>query len=248
VADDALARGSSAKLYCLEKIDELAAARDSVTVLDLGCGDGSNFVGLLRRRGNVRYVGVDPSGEAIERARSTLAGLNAEVVRGLAYDVRVGPADVVVSFSVLEHVYRRRLYLDAARENLAPDGIVLMNYDAGHFAAFESARGRLVERWKGRIGAVLARLGHEGKYQSLVRESTFRLLVADARLRIVEERVFNTDLKRVYRLVPEERRAEYMTRWLDFELYLNTLGIEYRDELASMFRTRNFVLAHASTR
>ena len=38
------------------------------------------------------------------------------------------------------------------------------------------------------------------------------------------------------------RREEFMDRWLAYELELNELGIEYRDELASIFRTRNFVL------
>jgi hypothetical protein len=33
-----------------------------------------------------------------------------------------------------------------------------------------------------------------------------------------------------------------MERWLAYELELNDLGIEYRDELAAIFRTRNFVL------
>jgi hypothetical protein len=36
-----------------------------------------------------------------------------------------------------------------------------------------------------------------------------------------------------------------MERWLEFELYLNDLGIEYDDRLARLFRTRNSVLTRA---
>jgi hypothetical protein len=33
-----------------------------------------------------------------------------------------------------------------------------------------------------------------------------------------------------------------MERWLAFELELNELGLAYRDELDSVFRTRNLLL------
>jgi len=46
--------------------------------------------------------------------------------------------------------------------------------------------------------------------------------------------------------VPQELRAGFMGRWLTFELEINELGIKYHDELASIFRTRNFVLEPAS--
>jgi SAM-dependent methyltransferase len=66
--------------------------------------------------------------------------------------------------------------------------------------------------------------------------------LGSAGLRVVEAKSFNTDLKRLYPFVPAESRATFMERWLDFELELNELGIEYRDELAPIFRTRNFLL------
>jgi hypothetical protein len=77
-----------------------------------------------------------------------------------------------------------------------------------------------------------------------VKEDEFRSLIKSVGLRIVEERIFNTDLKSVYRFVPPDHRAEFMVRWLDLELYLNSLGIPYRDSMATVFYTRNFVLAH----
>ncbi len=234
---DLLAVGNTAKLYCLQLIDEAAAeAEGAFRVVDLGCGTGSNFVELLARRPHVAYVGIEPSSAAAEEARRRLP--RAEIVTAPAYDVRVEPADAVVSFSVLEHVVQRARYLEAAAANLRPGGRFYLNYDSGHFVADVDLR----ERAKAVASQVLARVGSESRYRARVGEHEFRSLAAKAGLRIVEDKVFNTDLKRLYPHVPPDRRELFMERWLAYELELNELGIEYHDELASIFRTRNFVL------
>jgi SAM-dependent methyltransferase len=232
-----LAVGNTAKLYCLRLIDRAAEEADGeFRIVDLGCGTGANFVELLRRRPNVAYVGVEPSQSAAAEARRLLP--DAQIIAAPAYAVRVEPAHAVVSFSVLEHVVQRARYLEAARANLRDDGRVYLNYDSGHFVADVDLR----ERAKAIASQALARVGSESRYRARVREDEFRALAAGAGLRIAEDKVFNTDLKRLYPLVPEPRREEFMERWLAYELELNELGIAYRDELASIFRTRNFVL------
>ena len=232
-----LAVGNTAKLYCLRLIDRAAEAADGeFRIVDLGCGTGSNFVELLRRRPNVAYVGVEPSHEAAAEARRLLP--SAEIVAAPAYDVRIEPAHAVVSFSVLEHVVQRARYLEAARTNVRRDGRVYLNYDSGHFVADADLR----ERAKALASQALARVGSESRYRARVREAEFCSLAAAAGLRVADEKAFNTDLKRLYPLVPEPRREQFMERWLAYELELNELGIDYRDELASIFRTRNFVL------
>ena len=236
-----LAVGNTAKLYCLRLIDRAAEeAVGDFRIVDLGCGTGANFVELLRRRPNVAYVGVEPSHTAAAEARRLLP--DAQIIAAPAYDVRVEPAHAVVSFSVLEHVVQRARYFAALRANLRDDGRVYLNYDSGHFVADVDLR----ERAKALASQALARVGSESRYRARVREDEFRSLADAAGLRIAEDKVFNTDLKRLYPLVPEPRREEFMERWLAYELELNELGIEYRDELASIFRTRNFVLAAAT--
>src|SRR6266545_6493192 len=220
-----LSGGNTAKLYCLGLIDRAAAETDGeFRILDLGCGTGTHFVELLRRRPNVVYVGVEPERRAAEEARRTLPGV--EILDESAYDVRVEPCHAVVSFSVLEHVYDRPRYLAAARAGLRPGGNVYLNYDSGHFVADAV----VTERVKAAAGRLLARLGLEGRYRAFVRELEFRTLAARAGLRIVDEKVFNTDLKRLYPLVSPDRRDDFMERWLEFELQLNELGLEYRDD------------------
>jgi SAM-dependent methyltransferase len=232
-----LSHGNSAKLYCLQLIDNAAARADGeFRILDLGCGTGFNFVELLRRRPNVRYVGVEPSPRTAEQARRTLT--SAEILNQTASGLRIEPADIVVSFSVLEHVVDRARYFESIRANLGPRGRVYLNYDSGHFVADAN----VIERAKTSASHVLARIGSESRYRARVRDDEFRALVAEAGLDIVEDKVFNTDVKRLYPLVPEQRRDVFMEQWLAFELQLNELGLEYRDELASLFRTRNVIL------
>jgi hypothetical protein len=184
----------------------------------------------------VRYVGVEPARAAAEEAQRTLR--EAEIINAQAYDVRVEPAHAVVSFSVLEHVVHRSRYLDAARENLRRDGRLYLNYDSGHFVADAN----LTERAKALASRILARFGSESRYRAPVRDEEFRALADAARLRIVEDKVFNTDVKRLFPLVSDDRRDRFMERWLAFELDLNELGLVYADELATLFRTRNIVL------
>jgi SAM-dependent methyltransferase len=236
-----LTTGNTAKLYCLQLIHRAAAEVDGeFRIVDLGCGNGSNFVELLRRRPNVRYVGVEPLTGPAEQARRTLP--DAEIINATAYDVRVEPAHAVVSFSVLEHVVDRRRYFEALRANLRSDGRAYLNYDSGHFVTDAD----LLERAKAIASRALARLGSESRYRRRVSADEFRALVDGSRLRIVDDKVFNTDVKRLLPLVPAETRESFMGRWLAFELELNELGLTYRDELDAVFRTRNLMLEHGS--
>jgi SAM-dependent methyltransferase len=233
-----LTRGNAAKLYCLQLIDEAAVrAGGEFRIVDLGCGDGRNFVELSRRRGNVRYVGVEPSRPAAQQARRLLP--RAEIVNASAYDVRLDPADAVVSFSVLEHVVDRARYFDALRANLAVDGRVYLNYDSGHFGPNVS----VAERPKAFAARLLARFGNESRYRAPVAEGEVRELVGCAALRVVDDKGFNTDLKRVYRDVPEADKDAFMEPWLAFELALNAAGFRYDERV---FWTRNLILERAS--
>ena len=226
--------GNSAKLYCLSRLDRLAA-RGPLTILDLGCGSGYQAVPLLRRHPGLRYVGVEPNPASAAAATKALAPFDARVLTAPAYDVEVS-ADVILSFSVFEHVYRRDRYVASIARNLRDGGVAFVNYDAGHFLDMGT------KEWaKTVIQRVLARVGNERYYERFVPEQEFRRIVSDHGLEIEDAKMFNS-LKRIYHALPEAQREEFMPRWLEFELYLNDLGIEYRDELASIFTTRNFIL------
>jgi hypothetical protein len=187
----------------------------------------------------VVYVGVEPSRRSAEDARRRLPG--SEIINAPAYDVRREPAHAVVSFSVLEHVVDRPRYMGAVRANLRDDGLAYVNYDSGHFVADAD----LAERAKGLASRLLAHFGSESRYRKRVSASELDGLVEGGGLYVVDDKVFNTDLKRLFPLVDGDRREAFMERWLSFELELNELGLPYRDELDSVFRTRNLVLSPA---
>ncbi len=233
----ALTYGNAAKLYCLKLLDEAVRHRDGpFRITDLGCGDGRNFVELLRRHPKVEYVGVDPSSHAVQRASEALPG--AEIAHMPAYEARFDPADAVVSFSVLEHVVDRSRYLESVRANLAPNGRAYLNYDAGHFGADAT----LAERTKAVVARALAKLGEESRYRARVDDAEFLSLVSAASLRVVDDKAFNTELKLTFRSVPESARDAFVEQWLEFELALNDAGLRFDGRV---FRTRNVVLATA---
>ncbi len=238
-----LTTGNAAKIYCLNWIAAHAQRHAGpLTLLDLGCGDGSHFVQLLRAFPAIRYVGIEPDAAACQRAREQLAFASPVIIQGYAYEgIRASlplPAfDLIVSFSVLEHVYRRQAYMQFIHDCLAPDGVCLMNYDFGHFNSRQWK-----EQLKTLIGPWLARLGDESRYQAFVRWADFQRWAAAARLEVVEARMFNTQLKGLARAIPAEHLAEYHQRWLELELWLNTLPIPYHDGLARTWYTRNVIL------
>ena len=230
--------GNTAKLYCLERIAELASRVDTLRVVDLGSGDGRHFRELLARNRNISYVGIEPSATACAAARAALPPDRATIIQALAYDGTYGPADVVVSFSTFDRIYRRDRYMRLVARTLAPEGLAFVNYDAGHFR-YPVPR----DRAKNLVGPLLARLGYERWYQSFVDEKQFRSLASAAGLEIREASSFNTSAKEIYRLVPEELRDPYMRSWLEFELVMNRVVPPYTDRDSRLFRTRNFVLA-----
>ncbi len=244
-----LTQGNAAKLYCLNWIENkiLQTPRPhDFTILDLGCGAAANFVNLLAKYENIRYTGIEPSAAACAAARRNLAGHNATIINDLAYNV-LGrlveePFDFVVSFSVFEHVYQRQRYLESVSACLKHGGFALINYDAGHFISPAT----LKERIKNLVGPLFASVGQERYYQRFVPEQEFRTLLAATDLEILEAKSFNTHLKSVHKAVPPESKEDHMQRWLEHELWLNDLGIEYNDSMARTWYTRNFVLTKRS--
>ncbi|MBX3064377.1 MAG: class I SAM-dependent methyltransferase [Anaerolineae bacterium] len=237
--------GNSAKLYCLNWIENyIRSGSRAITILDLGSGTANNFLALLQKYPQTRYVGIEPSPAACKQAEQNLRGLNGTVINALAYDVYPivkQKFDVVVSFSALEHVYQRKAFLQSAKECLATEGYFLINYDAGHFVD-----GGFRDRVKNIVGPLLARFGRERYYQAFVKEQEFEQIVGSLDLRIVEAKSFNTRLKGLYKSIPEALRNDYMQHWLDFELWLNQQELPYNDKQAGNFFTRNFILTHSN--
>src|SRR5687768_13855961 len=93
---------------------------DTWSCLDLGCGDGGTAGSWLQSR--VRsYVGVDISGNAVRRARTT--GLNVAQIED-ASSLPFGPAtfDSVLCLEVLEHLIQPQVTVAEILRVLKPGG------------------------------------------------------------------------------------------------------------------------------
>lgn len=238
-----LTSGNAAKLFCLNWIEQIIQQKgESIRILDAGCGRAANFIELLRRYPSVTYTGIEPNPAACVTAQRNLEGFKATIINDYAYDIMGrlvdSPFDIVVSFSVFEHVYRRQRYLDSVVDCMHDDGYFLINYDAGHFMAPAT----LKEAAKNIIGPLIAPLGMERYYQRFVPEADFRLMLDRAGLFITEVKSFNTRMKGIHKHVPDAHKEAHMRRWLDYELWLNELKIPYEDKDARTWFTRNYIL------
>ena len=99
-----------------------------IDVLDLGCGRGQAINKLARRFPASRFVGLDLSEEAIERARreaGDLANLSYVVQDATTFDA-VEAFDHVFTFDAIHDQARSDIVLTAIRRALRPGGTYLM--------------------------------------------------------------------------------------------------------------------------
>jgi 2-polyprenyl-3-methyl-5-hydroxy-6-metoxy-1,4-benzoquinol methylase len=105
-----------------------------LTVLDAGCGNGRFGLFLAERLGKdrLRYVGLDSSAALLDRARASLAGIDAQFTqRDLIEqppDAALGQFNLVVLFGVLHHVpgaANRLALLRALADRVAPRGLLV---------------------------------------------------------------------------------------------------------------------------
>lgn len=236
-----LAIGNAAKRYCLRIIADAARDRETVRVLDLGCGDGRGVAGLLRLYPHIEYVGIEPdrqaarrAGEALSRPGVTILEGSDDVLPATAY----GSFDFVISFSVLEHVRQRSTYIATCAKAMGPEGQILINYDAGHFVT-----GAWKDRIKTAVSPALRLARIDRHYQGFVKRAEFAAAVEAAGLAVVEEKWFNAyTLKRLSAALA---RDVFDDVWLAAELHFNDIGLPDDDSLTRYFGTRNYILARS---
>ncbi|MGH7551756.1 MAG: class I SAM-dependent methyltransferase, partial [Longimicrobiales bacterium] len=113
--------GNCAKYFAQKEImktlhDRVSLGKSS-TVVDLGCGDGSKWAWLANQSwsSQVKFFGFDPDATAIKKAQARFPSWTFVAAPAYAIKAVVDTADVIVSFSTLEHVYKRREFIQAAR-------------------------------------------------------------------------------------------------------------------------------------
>jgi SAM-dependent methyltransferase len=103
-------------------VDFIRRYRRGGKLLELGCAYGFFLMEAARY---FDVAGIELAGEAVRHARR--AGFN--VLEGMADEAnlgRVGPADVIVLFDVIEHLPDPRATLALCHELLNPDGVIVL--------------------------------------------------------------------------------------------------------------------------
>lgn len=104
----------------LERIEETGFR----TALDVGCGEG-RFCRMLRERG-LKTVGIDPTEELIQRARSRDPGGDYRTGRAEALDFPDGSFDLVISYLTLIDIADFKAAIAEMARVLAPMGTLLI--------------------------------------------------------------------------------------------------------------------------
>lgn len=114
-----------------EHLVELAAAASGPRprrVVDVACGTGAVTVQLARRFPEAELVGVEPSDEALERARPLLGGRARFVTAAAeATDLHVREADLAVLCNAIHLVPDKDGVVAAVSRALAPGGVFALN-------------------------------------------------------------------------------------------------------------------------
>jgi SAM-dependent methyltransferase len=226
-----------AKSRILGRLAESAAQR-RVTVLDYGAGTGGYWPDFLRANPNVRLIAYEPHAPYAAELKRALADFDVEVYTDASEEMETR-ADVVLTFSVFEHVYDRHAYLRTIQRCLADDGVAYLNYDDGHFrldvdlARPATLRPALRELARNVLAPVWPKVGMTWRYQTRVARDQVDKMVTDAGLRIRNDRYENlADMKALAKTLQQPDLSAFLRYWVALE---DALNADFRrDDATSM--------------
>lgn len=129
----------NSKEYFFDRViqEAIGDSNQSVKVLELGCGAAPYVKALIDKYPQLEYVGIEPITASYEKALKNLASVpRTKISSQLGYDSIEGlddaSFDVVISFSVLEHVKQLGRFMDLSARYVKKGGIMVHRYDLGH--------------------------------------------------------------------------------------------------------------------
>lgn len=194
-------RNSIVRTKMLTAVWQLAKQKETVYVLDAGCGNARMWVGLLQALPNVHYYGVEPATGLVKTAQDNLPSQNTHIVAGTAENVSTYfpdvKFDIIISRAVLEHVYYRHDYLESLKEVLATTGKIYLTWGTQHF------KGGLKDHSYNIISQLLAAIGNHRYYTRNVSHAWFE--------RTIEKLKFHIDKKAGYSLLANKKMHKYVS-------------------------------------
>lgn len=120
-----------------KRIEHIESGKN-IRLLEIGSGTSEIAKNLIEKFPCIEYVGIEPSHEAVVRARKNLQDSpRVTIIEGLGYDKASHPElqqpfDIVFSLSVLEHVKQLEKFIDFSVSMARMGGEVAHLYDLGH--------------------------------------------------------------------------------------------------------------------
>ncbi|MFM2381852.1 MAG: Methyltransferase domain [Candidatus Parcubacteria bacterium] len=179
-------------------------------VLELGCGTAKYVPAMIEKYPNLTYVGVEPIDASFARAQKNLNNvLRTQVVHQLGYDtiesVDVASFDLVISFSVLEHVKHLDRFLTLGAKYLKQGGYMVHRYDLGH-ALYPTTLKEMFHVWVGNT------------FPSVLPERTFVRYVPQTEVADHFKTLLHVEpYKYTYHQMPNQKRLEEALRNIGYE-------------------------------
>ncbi len=251
--------GNIAKTKAISRVLRLLKQRSYLTIFDYGCGTAGDWPTLLAEFQNIRWFGYEPHKQSRHEAQERLRDLpNATVLAAHELDEASFSADVIVSFSVFEHVYDRRKYLETAHRLLSDQGIFILNYDDGHFRQYidlsspASWMMTLRQHLHNLAAPWVVKLGLVSSFQQRVKRDDADMLLANVGFKVESAEYSNfIGMKRLFKTLPAERHQNFIGFWLQAEEVLNrdfrTEGGRRMGDTANLWLemvSRTLVLTH----
>ena len=129
---------NSKEYFFDQVIQEVAQYKEgSIRILELGCGTASYVPAMIERYPQLEYFGIEPIKVSFNKAQQNLENVpRTRVIFQLGYDSIEGlqdsSFDVVISFSVLEHVKQLGRFMDLSARYVKQGGLMVHRYDLGH--------------------------------------------------------------------------------------------------------------------
>lgn len=225
--------GNTAKVKVLQELSTLLAGGTIPRILDIGCVGPSpmQFWEQLLGRFAFQLVGVDVWG--IEEATMILAqrGWEGQVSlrHGSGYSLNTlfepESFDWVVATQVLEHVAQLPMFMNQVATALKPGGMAWFTLDSAHWRSRYDLR-EPVRLLKNVAKRGLSMFGNERHFDLPWHDHEVASACRAAGLEVMDVRYYNlAPLKFLHnRLVPDERKNQFMRMWFEMEEFINDVG------------------------
>jgi len=207
--------GNVAKYDIFKYLLKCLGRDNRLKILDVGCGGGRQWEWLGNADSEIRQrmevIGFEPNARREATNQITIAHDTNDASLDAVFDV-------VVSMSVLEHVYDRRAFIEFCSSKANPEGgVVIINYDNGHFFGNREWKSNTLGRFLGENTPI------KKWYQDFVDYESTLKIAQQQRMRLLYESNYHQFSRKgemgrsVSRISDSKKRILAMEFWSNFD-------------------------------